>query len=79
MIERAGFKAGFRFKPHPHMLRHACGYVLAEKGYDARALQLYLGHRGSQYVERYTRGVSSSPNLASVLVQKLPLVPEISQ
>jgi type 1 fimbriae regulatory protein FimB/type 1 fimbriae regulatory protein FimE len=53
MIERAGVKAGFRFKTHPHMLRHACGYALAKKGYDARALQLYLGHRGAQYVERY--------------------------
>jgi type 1 fimbriae regulatory protein FimB/type 1 fimbriae regulatory protein FimE len=53
MIERAGVKAEFRFKPRPHMLRHACGYALAKKGYDARALQLYLGHRDPQYVERY--------------------------
>jgi len=53
MIGRAGVKAGLRFKPHPHMLRHACGYALAEKGYDARALQLYLGHRGAQYAARY--------------------------
>jgi integrase len=60
MIERAGLKAGFQFKPHPHMLRHACGYALAEKGYDERALQLYLGHRGAQYAERYTKR-SSSP------------------
>jgi site-specific recombinase XerD len=54
MIERAGLKAGFRFKAHPHMLRHGCGYALAAKGYDARAVQLYLGHRGAQYAERYT-------------------------
>jgi len=53
MIERAGVKAEFRFKPHPHMLRHACGYALAERGYDARALQLYLGHQDPQYAERY--------------------------
>jgi type 1 fimbriae regulatory protein FimB/type 1 fimbriae regulatory protein FimE len=53
MIERVGAKAEFRFKPHPHMLRHACGYALALKGYDARALQLYLGHRDARYVERY--------------------------
>jgi len=53
MIERAGLKAGLGFKAHPHMLRHACGYALAKKGYDARMLQLYLGHRGAQYATRY--------------------------
>jgi len=53
MMGRAGIKAGLGFKPHPHMLRHACGHALAEKGYDARALQLYLGHRGAQYAARY--------------------------
>jgi MHS family proline/betaine transporter-like MFS transporter len=31
-------------KAHPHMLRHACGYALANKGHDTRALQAYLGH-----------------------------------
>ena len=37
MIERAG---EFDFKPHPHMLRHACGFALANKGHDTRALSL---------------------------------------
>jgi len=60
MIERTGVKAGFRFKTHPHMLRHACGYALAKKGYDARALQLYLGHRSAQYVERYIPRIAAS-------------------
>ena len=32
MIERAGVDAKFGFKPHPHMLRHACGYALANRG-----------------------------------------------
>ena len=54
MTERAGVKARLGFKAHPHMLRHACGYALAKKGYDARAIQLYLGHRGAQHAERYT-------------------------
>ena len=53
MIKRLGVKAKLRFKPHPHMLRHACGFALAKKGYDARALQLYLGFRDPQYVKRY--------------------------
>jgi integrase len=32
-------------KAHPHMLRHACGYALANKGHDTRAIQGWLGHR----------------------------------
>ena len=32
MIERAGTEAELGFKAHPHMLRHACGYALANKG-----------------------------------------------
>lgn len=39
MIERAGEAAGLDFKAHPHMLRHACGFALANKGHDTRALQ----------------------------------------
>jgi len=54
MIERAGKEAGFAFKAHPHMLRHACGYALANKGHDTRALQAYLGHRNIQHTVRYT-------------------------
>ena len=38
MVERAGVE-------EPHMLRHACGFALANKGHDTRALQVYLGHR----------------------------------
>jgi type 1 fimbriae regulatory protein FimB/type 1 fimbriae regulatory protein FimE len=54
MIERAGKEAKFAFKAHPHMLRHACGYALANKGHDTRALQAYLGHRNIQHTVRYT-------------------------
>jgi type 1 fimbriae regulatory protein FimB/type 1 fimbriae regulatory protein FimE len=54
MIERAGIKAKFGFKPHPHMLRHACGYALANRGHDTRALQAYLGHKNIQHTVRYT-------------------------
>jgi Phage integrase family len=38
MVERAGGVAGFEFKAHPHMLRHACGFALANKGHDTRSL-----------------------------------------
>jgi type 1 fimbriae regulatory protein FimB/type 1 fimbriae regulatory protein FimE len=54
MVERAGEAAGLGFKTHPHMLRHACGYALANKGHDTRALQAYLGHRNIQHTVRYT-------------------------
>jgi integrase len=59
MIERAGIEAKFGFKPHPHMLRHACGYALANRGHDTRALQAYLGHKNIQHTVRYTE---LSPN-----------------
>ena len=54
MMERAGVEAGMPFKVHPHMLRHACGFALANKGHDTRALQAYLGHRNIQHTVRYT-------------------------
>jgi integrase len=54
MVERAGNAACLGFKAHPHMLRHACGYALANKGHDTRSLQAYLGHRNIQHTVRYT-------------------------
>jgi integrase len=54
VIERAGTEAKLGFKAHPHMLRHACGYALANRGHDTRALQAYLGHRNIQHTVRYT-------------------------
>jgi integrase len=54
MVERAGAGAKLGFKAHPHILRHACGYALANKGHDTRALQAYLGHRNIQHTVRYT-------------------------
>jgi site-specific recombinase XerD len=54
MVERAGTVAGFEFKAHPHMLRHACGFALANKGHDTRSLRAYLGHKNIQHTVRYT-------------------------
>src|SRR6476659_9113580 len=54
MVERAGAEAKLGFKAHPHMLRHACGFALASKGHDTRALQAYLGHRNIQHTVRYS-------------------------
>ena len=54
MVERAETFAKLAFKAHPHMLCHACGFALANKGVDTRALQAYLGHRNIQHTVRYT-------------------------
>jgi site-specific recombinase XerD len=53
LLVRAGEEAGMGFKVHPHMLRHACGYALANKGIDTRTLQAYLGHRSINSTTRY--------------------------
>jgi type 1 fimbriae regulatory protein FimB len=39
---------------HPHMLRHACGYDLANRGGDTRLIQGFLGHRNIQHTVKYT-------------------------
>jgi len=39
---------------HPHMLRNACGFALADQGADTRRIQDYLGHRNIQHTVRYT-------------------------
>ena len=54
LITRAGQKAHFPFPVHPHMLRHACGFYLANQGHDTRAIQHYLGHKNIQHTVRYT-------------------------
>jgi type 1 fimbriae regulatory protein FimB/type 1 fimbriae regulatory protein FimE len=54
IVGRAGHNAGIGFPVHPHMLRHATGYKLANDGQDTRAIQHYLGHRNIQHTTRYT-------------------------
>jgi site-specific recombinase XerD len=54
LIERATQAAGLKIKAHPHMLRHGCGYALANQGVDTRSLQAYLGHKSISNTVRYT-------------------------
>ena len=54
LIQRVGEAAKMPFSIHPHMLRHACGFKLANDGHDTRALQHYLGHRNIQHTVQYT-------------------------
>jgi len=54
LLARLGVAAKFQFAVHPHMLRHACGYKLANDGVDTRSLQHYLGHKNIAHTVRYT-------------------------
>ena len=53
MITRAGTEAGIA-NPHPHMLRHTCGHLLADAGHDTRRLQLWMGHSDIKHTARYS-------------------------
>jgi integrase len=45
LFGRIGARAKMAFPIHPHMLRHGCGFALANAGHDTRALQAWLGHK----------------------------------
>lgn len=49
-----GRKAGIAIKVHPHMLRHSCGYALANNNTATRTIQDYLGHKSIRHTEIYT-------------------------
>lgn len=54
LLRHYGEQAGLMIAPHPHMLRHACGYALADLGVDTRLIQDYLGHRNIRHTVIYT-------------------------
>lgn len=54
MMKRSGELADLPLPVHPHMLRHSCGYYLAEQGLPTRDIQEYLGHKNIQHTVRYT-------------------------
>ena len=54
LVSAAARRAGLR-NVHPHTLRHACGYYLADRGTDLRTMQDYLGHRDPRHTVHYTR------------------------
>jgi type 1 fimbriae regulatory protein FimB len=54
LVHKYGEKARLPVAVHPHMLRHACGFALADQGADTRLIQDYLGHRNIQHTVRYT-------------------------
>ena len=52
MIRDYGRLAGLPVEAHPHMLRHACGFALADQGADTRLIQDYLGYSNMQHAVR---------------------------
>jgi type 1 fimbriae regulatory protein FimB len=54
LLDTCSKAAAVPFSAHPHMLRHACGFALADQGADTRLIQDYLGHRNIQHTVRYT-------------------------
>jgi hypothetical protein len=42
------------FEARGGMLRHACGFKLANDGVDTRSLQHYRGHKSIQHTVRYS-------------------------
>jgi site-specific recombinase XerD len=55
IVERAAEAAQLGLHVHPHMLRHAAGYALANEGTDTRLIQDFLGHASIANTVRYTR------------------------
>ena len=54
LLAEAAKASGLEFPVHPHMLRHATGFYLANAGQDRRAIHLYLGHENINHTVRYT-------------------------
>lgn len=59
LVANIGKKAKLDFKVTPHSIRHSTGYFLANKGYDTRLIQDYLGHKNISHTVRYTRTAAS--------------------
>jgi type 1 fimbriae regulatory protein FimB/type 1 fimbriae regulatory protein FimE len=53
-LKNIGARAGLSLPIHFHMLRHSCGYKLANDGVDTRAIQDWLGHASITHTTRYT-------------------------
>jgi integrase len=54
LVKTIGKRAGLSMPVHFHMLRHSCGYKLANDGVDTRAIQDWLGHVSITHTTRYT-------------------------
>jgi integrase len=68
MIERAAITADLGIKAHAHMLRHACGYKLANDGHDTRAIQRASQH--PEYDALYRAGAAAVQGILSRLMKR---------
>jgi len=59
LLKEIGQRGKLEMSVHPHMLRHSTGYYLANKGYDTRLIQDYLGHKNISHTVKYTRTAAS--------------------
>lgn len=66
LIKKYGQRAGLPLAVHPHMLRHACGFKLADNGNDTRLIQDYLGHKNIQHTVLYTASNAKRFNAISL-------------
>ena len=55
LIKNIGKRAKLALPIHFHMLRHSCGFKLANDGADTRAIQDWLGHASIQHTVIYTQ------------------------
>lgn len=55
LFQKVGIRAGLQVHVFPHMLRHSTGFYLANKGYDTRLIQDYLGHKNIRHTVIYTK------------------------
>jgi integrase len=67
IVREAGELARLDVAVHPHMLRHATGYSLANEGTDTRLIQAFLGHADIRHTAHYT--ALSPRRLAAVRVR----------
>jgi site-specific recombinase XerD len=59
---------------HPHMLRHVCGFALADQGADTRLIQDYLGHLEHSAHRQVHRDQSGQVREALALRSPRPLM-----
>jgi site-specific recombinase XerD len=55
LVKTIGRRATIALPVYFHMLRHSCGYKLANDGIDTRAIQDWLGHVSITHTTGYTQ------------------------
>jgi hypothetical protein len=67
IVSKAGARAGLPVKTYAHLLRHSCGYFLANKGCDLRLIQDYLGHKQLSYTALNPSRFAGCGSVASMI------------